>query len=67
MTVYTHAVAHRIMGENGKVVDHLDYCLDINHAYGIANQLMVIGAQGVAVLELKQPITDPPLLSIEEQ
>ena len=59
MTVYTHIVTHRIMGENGKPTDNLDYCININHAYAIAQQLMAVGAQGVSVLELKQPVTDP--------
>lgn len=59
MTTYTHAVAHRILSENGKPTDQLDYCIDINHAYAIAHQLMAVGAQGVAILELKHPTTDP--------
>jgi hypothetical protein len=46
------------MGENGKPTDHLDYCVDINHAMGIAQQLMSIGAQGVAIAELKEPTTN---------
>jgi hypothetical protein len=58
MTKYTHIVIHRIMGENGKPTDHLDYCVDINHAMGIAQQLMSIGAQGVAIAELKEPTTN---------
>ena len=59
MNTYTHAVAHRVMGENGKPTDQLDYCLNIQHAYALANQLMSVGAQGVAIVELKQPTEDP--------
>jgi hypothetical protein len=66
MTVYTHIVMHRIMGENGKVTDQLDYCIDINHAYAVAQQLMAVGAQGVAIAEFKQPITDPVPATTEE-
>lgn len=68
MVNYTHAVAHRIMGENGKPTDQLDYCVDITHAYAIAQQLLAVGAQGIAILELKQPTTDPsPIqLPVEE-
>ena len=60
MTTYTHAVAHRILNEHGEPTDHLDYCVDINHAYAIAHQLMAAGAQGVSILELKSPKTDLP-------
>lgn len=55
MKDYTHAVVHRVMGENNKPTDQLDYCLDINHAYGLAQQLMAVGAQGVAIIELNSP------------
>lgn len=58
MVKYTHAVVHRIMGENGRPTDHLDYCTDIQMAYAIAQQLMSVGAQGIALLELKQPTDD---------
>ena len=58
MTKYTHAVVHRILFEkNGvqKQTDELTYAQDINHAMGIAHQLMAAGRVGVAIIELKEP------------
>lgn len=58
MTKYTHAVVHRILVEHdGKPTetDELTYALDINHAYGIAHQLMAAGKAGVAIITLKEP------------
>lgn len=58
MTKYTHAVVHRILIEhNGKPkeTDELTYALDINHAMGIAHQLMAQGKQGIAIITLKEP------------
>lgn len=56
-TVYTHAVVHRILAENGKPTDHLDYCVDINHAYALAHQLMATGKPNVAIIVLSEPTT----------
>lgn len=58
MTKYTHAVLNRILVEkNGaqKETDELTYAIDINHAMGIAHQLMAAGRVGVAVITLKEP------------
>lgn len=57
MKTYTHAVAHRILLENGKQSDHLEYAIDMQHAYAIAHQLLAVGAVGVSILELKEPTT----------
>ncbi len=60
MTKYTHAVVRRIVvEENGKrkETDELTYALDINHAYGIANQLMAAGRTNLTIIELKVPTT----------
>lgn len=60
MTVYTHAVVHRILiEENGKrkETDELTYAVDINHAYGIAHQLMAAGKTNLVIIQLKEPTT----------
>lgn len=54
---YTHAVAHQVMGENGKIVDELVYATDMQHAYAIAHQGLAVGWISVAILELKEPTT----------
>jgi len=56
MTKYTHAVARRIVGENGKETDELIYAVDVNHAIALAHQGMASGWVNVAIIVLKETV-----------
>ncbi len=56
---WPYAVAYRIIVEkNGqrKETDHLDYCIDMNHATAIAHQAMASGYKDVAIVDLNQKV-----------
>ena len=57
---WPYAVVWRILvpGANGqpKETDHLEYCVDVNHAMGIAHQAMAQGMKDVAIVDLNQKV-----------